>query len=215
MAYAAGARHRVRVDPPARAPREAWAWKYAMKRLWHDRPQPYLPAWNHCWAPALDRPPSLDQTQPELPVALVPRGGGETAAFIDAPLEFVMAAIADDPEGEGLNGGLGAEHDTGSWECTISNAWPLGFAVAEATPACVEQNKNFRQAKTRHGCLGGRGVWLSGRCIRRRGSLPSQRRRAHERRAVARATARRGGQGSPARPLYRRQNVPAAPVEQL
>jgi hypothetical protein len=85
-------------------------------------PQPCLPARHDDRAPALHRPPSFDQTQPECPVAVISRGGGETAAFIGTPFEFIMAAVADDPERESLNGGVLAEHDAGSLEDTISNA---------------------------------------------------------------------------------------------
>src|SRR5216683_4020753 len=70
--------------------------------LWHRHSEPRLPARDDDRAPALHNPPSLDQTQPECPVAVIPRGGGKTAAFIDAPLEFIMAAVADDSERESL-----------------------------------------------------------------------------------------------------------------
>jgi hypothetical protein len=42
--------------------------------------------------------PSLHQTQPEHPVAVIPRGGGKAATFVGAPLEFIMAAGADNSQ---------------------------------------------------------------------------------------------------------------------
>jgi len=42
--------------------------------------------------------PSLDQTEPERPVALVPGGGRKASALIGAPLELIVAAGADDSE---------------------------------------------------------------------------------------------------------------------
>jgi hypothetical protein len=42
--------------------------------------------------------PSLDQTEPERPVALVPSGGRKPSALIDAPLELIVAAGADHSE---------------------------------------------------------------------------------------------------------------------
>jgi hypothetical protein len=53
-----------------------------------------------------DRLPSLDQTKPERPVAVIPGGSRKTAAFVGAPFEFVMAPRADDSEREILNGGV-------------------------------------------------------------------------------------------------------------
>lgn len=88
----------------------------------HCHPEPRLPARNEDRTPVPDRTPSLHQTQPERPVAVVSRGGSKAAAFIDAPLEFIVAAVADDPERESLNGGVLAEHDAGSLEYTMSNA---------------------------------------------------------------------------------------------
>jgi hypothetical protein len=50
--------------------------------------------------------PSLDETEPERPVAVIPGGSRKAAAFISASFEFVMAAGAYDSEREILNGGV-------------------------------------------------------------------------------------------------------------
>jgi hypothetical protein len=113
-----------------------------------DAPEPRLPARNEDRAPALHRAPSLDKTQPESPVAVIPRGGGKTAAFIDAPLEFIMAAVADDSERESFNGGVLVEHGAGSLECTMSNAWsPLCRAVGDGNG---NRTKQEHSSRTKH-----------------------------------------------------------------
>jgi hypothetical protein len=65
--------------------------------------------------PAPHRLPALHQTQPERLVAVIPRGRGEAAAFVGTPVEFIVAAGADQSERESLNSGVLDEHGSGSF----------------------------------------------------------------------------------------------------
>jgi hypothetical protein len=118
--------------------------------LWCRYPEPRLPARSEDWTPAFHRPPSRDQTQPERPVAVVSRSGGKAAAFIDAPFEFIMAAVADDPERESLNGGVMnggvlAKHDAGSFKNAQCRTRIANVLLPLGEEDRIEQNKNIGQ----------------------------------------------------------------------
>jgi hypothetical protein len=99
-------------------------------------PEPSWPARNQDRASTLHRLPSRRQIEPEGPVAVVPRCRGKAAAFVDAPLEFVVGAGPNDLEGEisnggVLNNGVSVEHGAGS--IRMSNGLFAGAVMASST----------------------------------------------------------------------------------
>jgi hypothetical protein len=101
-------------------------------------PEPSWPARNQDRASALHRLPSRRQIEPEGSVAVVPRCRGKAAAFVDAPLEFVVGAGPNDLEGEISNGGVlksgvlndGVSVEHGAGSIRMSNGLFAGAVMA-------------------------------------------------------------------------------------